>query len=187
MINLDSQGISSSTIEHMFSSTGRILRLVWMYLVFFFFNLLFLNKKIKRAFCSNMVQWFYFTVMITLNSGVEVSIGKWGKRDNILENWQAARRFQMLLLCCVVTLSNSFETPWTVARQAPLSIEFPSKNSGVGCHFPQGTLPTQGSKWKIVARSREWRQDSWPLEERNSSRGQWRGLIVQSFCVTKYY
>ncbi|XDA72876.1 hypothetical protein R6Z07F_003154 [Ovis aries] len=28
-----------------------------------------------------------------------------------------------------------FATPWTVARQAPLSMEFPGKNTGVGCHF----------------------------------------------------
>ena len=26
-------------------------------------------------------------------------------------------------------------TPWTVACQAPLSIDFPGKNTGVGCHF----------------------------------------------------
>ena len=28
-----------------------------------------------------------------------------------------------------------FATPWTVAHQAPLSKGFPSKNTGVGCHF----------------------------------------------------
>ena len=33
-----------------------------------------------------------------------------------------------------------------------------------------------------------WRhQDSWPLEENNSIRGQRRGLIAQSFCVIKFY
>ena len=37
-------------------------------------------------------------------------------------------------------------TPWTTARQAPLSMGFPGKNAGVGCHFLlQGTFPTQGS------------------------------------------
>ena len=25
--------------------------------------------------------------------------------------------------------------PWTVALQAPLSVEFPGNNTGVGCHF----------------------------------------------------
>ena len=28
-----------------------------------------------------------------------------------------------------------FATPWTVACQVPLSMEFPGKNTGVGCHF----------------------------------------------------
>ena len=31
-------------------------------------------------------------------------------------------------------MRDSFETPWTVARQSPLSMGFPSKNTGVGCH-----------------------------------------------------
>ena len=28
-----------------------------------------------------------------------------------------------------------FATPWTVARQAPLSMDSPGKNTAVGCHF----------------------------------------------------
>ena len=36
-------------------------------------------------------------------------------------------------------------TLWTVAHQAPLSMEFPGKNTGVGCHaLLQGIFPTQG-------------------------------------------
>ena len=38
-----------------------------------------------------------------------------------------------------------FVTPWTVARQAPLSVDFPGKNGGVGCHaLLQGIFLTQG-------------------------------------------
>ena len=38
-----------------------------------------------------------------------------------------------------------FATPRTVACQAPLSMGFPSKNTGVSSHFPLGGLfPTQG-------------------------------------------
>ena len=45
---------------------------------------------------------------------------------------------------CSVVLG-SFATPCTVARQAPLSVGFPSKNTGMGCHLPlQGIIPTQG-------------------------------------------
>ena len=28
-----------------------------------------------------------------------------------------------------------FETPWTVAYQVPPSLDFPGKNTGMGCHF----------------------------------------------------
>ena len=39
-----------------------------------------------------------------------------------------------------------FATPWTVAYQAPLSMGFPGKSTGVGCHFLlQGIFLTQGS------------------------------------------
>ena len=38
-----------------------------------------------------------------------------------------------------------FVTSWTIAQQAPLSVGFPGKNTGVGCHFlVQGIFPTQG-------------------------------------------
>ena len=46
--------------------------------------------------------------------------------------------------CSVV--SNSFATPWTTAHQAPLSMEFSGKNTGVGSHsLLQGIFPTQRS------------------------------------------
>ena len=39
-----------------------------------------------------------------------------------------------------------FATPWTVARQDPLSKGSPGKNTGVGCRaLLQGIFPTQGS------------------------------------------
>ena len=38
-------------------------------------------------------------------------------------------------------------TPWTVALQAPLSMGFPGKSIGVGCHFLlQRNLPDSGVK-----------------------------------------
>ena len=46
-------------------------------------------------------------------------------------------RLYMLSFVCL------FATPWTVAHQVPLSMEFPGKNTGVGCHFLlQGIFPT---------------------------------------------
>ena len=42
-------------------------------------------------------------------------------------------------------MSDSFGVPWTVAHQAPLSVDFPGKNTRVGCHFLlQGILTNQG-------------------------------------------
>ena len=42
-----------------------------------------------------------------------------------------------LVVVVVYLLSHvwPFATPWTVACQAPLSWDFPGKNTGVGCHF----------------------------------------------------
>ena len=46
----------------------------------------------------------------------------------------------------VTKLSLTLKTPWTGARQAPLSMGFPRQEYGVGCHFLlQGIVPNQGS------------------------------------------
>ena len=38
-----------------------------------------------------------------------------------------------------------FVIPWTVAHQPPLPVNYPSMNTGGGCHFLlQGIFPTQG-------------------------------------------
>ena len=62
-----------------------------------------------------------------------------------------------------LVMSDSLKTPWTVACQAPLSTGFPSKNSGLGCHFLlQGTLLTQGSDQSLLCRQ----SDSLPLSHK---------------------
>ena len=43
---------------------------------------------------------------------------------------------------CVLSCVQLFSTPWTVAHQAPLSMDFLGKNTGAGCHFL-----LQGSSW----------------------------------------
>ena len=48
-------------------------------------------------------------------------------------------------VCAVFSCIRLFVTPWTVACQAPLSLEFSRQNTGVGCHLLlQGIFPTQG-------------------------------------------
>ena len=56
-----------------------------------------------------------------------------------------------------------FSTPWTLARQASLSMGFPGKNTGVGCHvLLQGIFLTQGSNPGLL-RLLQWQAGSLPL------------------------
>ena len=63
-------------------------------------------------------------------------------------------RFRRVWLCA---------TLWTVVHQAPLSLEFYSKNIGVGCHFLlQGIFLTQESIWCLLCLL-HWQMGSLPL------------------------
>ena len=49
---------------------------------------------------------------------------------------------------------------WAVARQAPLSVGFSGKNTGVGCHsLFQGIFLTQGSNLHLLSLL-HWQVDS---------------------------
>ena len=63
--------------------------------------------------------------------------------------------------CSVAQSCPAFlQPPWTVARQAPLSMGFPGKSTGVGCHsFLQGIFPTPESNLCLL----NWQADSLPL------------------------
>ena len=65
--------------------------------------------------------------------------------------------------CLVASVESDSETPWTIALQAPLSMGFPGKNTGVSClALLQRIFPTQGiepaSLW-----SPDWQVGSLPL------------------------
>ena len=64
----------------------------------------------------------------------------------------------MYILSCSV-MSSSFEAPWTAAHQAPLSMGFSSKNTGVPFPSP-GDLPDPGVK----PRSPTLQADTLPVE-----------------------
>ena len=65
---------------------------------------------------------------------------------------------------------DSFCDPWTVAHQAPLSVGFPWKNTGVRCHFLlNGILQTQGSNPSPVFPALQ--ADSLPLSHAGSPSG----------------
>ena len=56
-------------------------------------------------------------------------------------------RQQLFSLCVLSHFSyvQLFSTPWTISHQAPLSMDFPDKNTGVRCHFLLHRIfPTQG-------------------------------------------
>ena len=54
-------------------------------------------------------------------------------------------------------------TPWTVAHQAPLSIDSPGKDTEMGCHvLLQEIFPTQGSNL-CLQHLLHWQVDSLPM------------------------
>ena len=62
-------------------------------------------------------------------------------------------------------MSDSFASPWTVDRQAPLLMDSPGKNTGACCHFLlQGIFPTQGSNPHLL----HWQVGSLPLSHLGS-------------------
>ena len=54
----------------------------------------------------------------------------------------------MFICCCLVeVMSDSFEIPWTVARQAPLSLGFPRQQYWHGLALPSPQdLPDPGTE-----------------------------------------
>ena len=74
---------------------------------------------------------------------------------------------QLLLLFSCSVVSVCFATVGTAARQAPVSMGFPGKNAGVGCHFLlQGIFPTQGWNLSLL----HWPVDTVPLSHLGSPR-----------------
>ena len=66
-----------------------------------------------------------------------------------------------LCVCLLLSRAWLFATPQTMAHQAPLSMGFPSKNTGLGsCSLLQGIFPTQGLNLGLPA----LQADSLPAE-----------------------
>ena len=76
-----------------------------------------------------------------------------------------------------------FGTPWTEACQAPLSMEFSSKNTGMGCHFLlQEIFPTQGSHSHLLCLL-HWKVNSLLLPHLGCPlyKGPWYKCALSSF------
>ena len=70
-----------------------------------------------------------------------------GSRDRFCCWWCPGCAFVCFLLLWFIcsSMSNSFATPWTMALQAPLTMEFPRQEHWSGLPFPSpGDLPKPG-------------------------------------------
>ena len=79
-----------------------------------------------------------------------------------------------------------FTTPWTLTHQAPLSMDFPGKNIGVGCPFLlQGIFPTQGWNPGLL----HCQEDSLPgeLPGKLSLTEYWRFFLFPFFFFKFYF
>ena len=66
----------------------------------------------------------------------------WVISITVLNDYDTSLTFTSVL---VAQLCLTFCNAWTLTHQAPLSMEFSSKNTGVVCRFLlQGIFPTQG-------------------------------------------
>ena len=81
----------------------------------------------------------------------QVRIWMFSKLSGSLEAWkssylrEAGAGLKKIISVCVLSHIWLLATLWTVAHQTPLFMEFPGKNTGVGCHFLlQGIFLTQG-------------------------------------------
>ena len=73
-------------------------------------------------------------------------------------------------------------TPRTVALQAPLSMGFFKKNTGMGCHFLlQGIFPTQGSNPRLLCLL-HWQAGSLPLAPPGKAR-MYLPVLLLLHCV----
>ena len=66
--------------------------------------------------------------------------------------------------------------PWTIAHQAPLSMNFPSKDTGVDCHFLLQEILTQG--WNSRLLRCRWILYRWVIGEAHIN----RECSHSSFC-----
>ena len=84
---------------------------------------------------------------LALKSQTEASIqSHWNPEPCSLLRW-----YINLCVCARVSSHSLFVAPRTVAYQAPLSMEFSGKNTGVGCYcLLQGIFLTQGSNPNLL-------------------------------------
>jgi len=106
-----------------------------------------------------------------------------GGGSNVMAWWLQYPLITDLLLFSHLVLYDSFAAVWTIASQAPLSMDFPGKNTRVDCHFLlQGIFPTQGLNLHLL----HWQVYSLPLSHERSL---WllTDMAGNIFCSQHYY
>ena len=105
--------------------------------------------------------WLWESHVTSLEPGFHNS----NRENSILQAGGKSNWGKLFLLFSSYVMSGSFVTPWTIACQAPLSMDFPGKNTGMDCHFlPQGIFPTQGANPCLL----QWQTDSLPLSHQGN-------------------
>ena len=85
-----------------------------------------------------------------------------------LKTIQKGNNVKNLVVVQLLSVSNSFVTPWTVAHQAPLSMRFPRQEYWSRLlFFPPGVFQTQGSNPSLLCLL-HWQADSLPLSHMGS-------------------
>ena len=108
--------------------------------------------------CNLDISWRYLPEFASMK-GIKFIVIKY-----MWSNCQNTFSLFFCLFSCSV-LSDSFVTPWTVALYP---LDFPGKNTGVGCCFLlQGIFPTQGSN-SYFLHFLHWQADSLPKGRRVS-------------------
>ena len=88
----------------------------------------------------------------------------------ILEKWK----------CSSLSHVQLFVTPWTVACQALLFMEFSRRQYGVDCHaLLQGIFPTQGSNLGLL----HWQEDSLPLSHQGLDPSEFSSMDIIFFSM----
>ena len=114
-----------------------------------------------------------FTLNVSLHPGRIILhvFSFWRKKVTFFYFFKISRASVMTVCVYVLRRVWFLESPLTATCLAPLSTEFPSKNTRVSCHFPvQGIFPAQGSNPRLP----RWRVDSLPLSHLRS----WTDMIL---------
>ena len=93
-------------------------------------------------------------------------------------------------MCVCLIHFRLFVTPWTVAHQALLSTGFPSKKTGVGCHFLlQGISRdrTQGASVSCIGRQILYHCTTWDKLQTGATEDKFLVILLSAFISIRQH